>query len=318
MNEKLIVSSSPHIRDSVTVDNIMRDVVIALIPAVIASVYFFRVGAVKVMLAAVLGAVATEFVIQKLTNQQVTINDWSAVVTGLLLAFTLPSSAPVWIPVLGSVFAIAIVKQAFGGLGYNFMNPALAGRAFLVVSWGQIMTTWVPTKYTGPMGADVVTSPTPMGLLKEGVDPSALPSIMDTLIGNVGGSLGETSALLLLLGGAYLVYKKIISVRIPAIFIGTVAVLTLVFNGFDFNHMIFSVLSGGLMLGAIFMATDYASSPITKKGQIIFALGCGIITALIRVFGGYPEGVLFAILLMNVATPIIDKYAVPKVFGGAK
>lgn len=311
MENRLIASSSPHIRADESVNKIMRDVVIALLPATLAGVYFFRMGAVKVILAAVIAAVLTEAAIQKISKKPVTINDWSAVVTGLLLAFNIPASAPWWIPVIGSIFAIAIVKQVFGGLGHNFMNPALAARAMLLASWPVQMTAWVKP------GTDAVSTATTLGILKEGTG-DALPSLAELIIGNVGGCIGETSALLLIIGGVYLVYRGVITPRVPVIYIGTVAVLMLIFGGFDMTYMLTNVFAGGLMIGAIYMATDYASSPVTPKGQIIFALGCGILTAVIRKFGGYPEGVSYSILVMNVAAPLIDKYTSPRVFGEVK
>lgn len=313
MNTRLVMSSSPHIRSGETISNIMRDVVIALLPATLAGIYYFRFGAVKVILLAILSAIATEAVIQKIRKQDVTITDWSAVVTGLLLAFNMPATAPWWLPVVGSIFAIAVVKQMFGGLGHNFMNPALAARAMLLASWPVEMTNWVKP------GVDAVSTATPLALISgaEGASQT-LPSMMDLLIGNTGGCIGETSALALIIGGIYLVYRGVITPRIPVIYISTVAVLTLIFGGFSFSFMIYQVLAGGLMIGAIYMATDYASSPITPKGQIIFALGCGIITSIIRLYGGYPEGVSYSILLMNVVSPLIDKYTSPRVFGEVK
>jgi electron transport complex protein RnfD len=285
----------------------MLDVLIALLPATLAGIYYFRFNAAKLILLSVLTAVLTEYLIQKLRKQPVTIGDLSAAVTGLLLAFNLPASAPWWIAVIGSVFAVGIVKQAFGGLGHNFMNPALAARAMLVASWPVIMTgQWIST------GVDAVTTATPLGQLKEGLEYTF--SAKELLLGNVPGCIGETSAILLILGGVYLIFRKIISWRIPTMYIGTVAILMLV-AGQGLNGMITQVLAGGLMLGAFFMATDYASSPVSPKGQIIYAVGCGILTVVIRLYGGYPEGVSYSILLMNLAAPLIDKYTRPKVFG---
>ncbi|SHJ81949.1 RnfABCDGE type electron transport complex subunit D [Paramaledivibacter caminithermalis] len=313
MDTKLIVSSSPHIRSEETIGRIMRDVVIALLPATLAGIYYFRFGAVKVILFAVLSAIITEAAIQKIRKQEVTINDWSAVVTGLLLAFNMPASAPWWMPVIGSIFAIAIVKQLFGGLGHNFMNPALAARAMLLASWPVQMTSWVTT------GPDAVSTATPLAIIGGAEAVGAeVPSLFQLFIGNHGGCIGETSALALIIGGVYLVYRGVITPRIPLIYISTVAVLTFIMGGFDPFFMVYQVLAGGLMIGAIYMATDYASSPVTPKGQIIFALGCGIITSIIRLYGGYPEGVSYSILLMNVASPLIDKYTSPKVFGEVK
>lgn len=315
MENKLFVSSSPHIRSDETISRIMLDVIIALLPATVASVYFFRFNAIKLILLSIVTAVVTEMIFQKFMKKPVTINDLSAVVTGLLLAFNLPASAPWWIPVIGSAFAIGIVKQLFGGLGHNFMNPALAARAMLLASWPTIMTNWVTP------GVDAVSTATPLALLKsQTIDPAAaveLPSLFDLFIGNIGGSLGETSALLLIIGGIYLLYRGVINWRIPFTYIGTVAVMTLIFSG-SLENMTFHLLAGGLMLGAFYMATDYSSSPVTKRGQIIFGLGAGILTTVIRLKGGYPEGVSYSILFMNVVAPLIDKYTSPKVFGEVK
>lgn len=311
MENRLTVSSSPHIRSSETTQKIMRDVAIALTPAALFGVYNFGIRALIILVVSILTAVVTEAACQKIRKQTITVNDFSAVVTGLLLGMNLPSTVPYWIPIVGSIFAIAVVKQAFGGLGHNFINPALAARALLVASWPVQMTTWVSPN------ADAVSSATVLGILKEGLDVE-LPSLMDMLLGTIGGCIGETSALLLLLGGIFLIYRGIISIKIPGIYIGTVAVLTLIITGFDIQTTMIHILSGGLILGAFFMATDYASSPITAKGQIIYAFGMGLLTVIIRFYGGYPEGVSYSILLMNVAAPLIDKYTKPRVFGGAK
>jgi electron transport complex protein RnfD len=209
------------------------------------------------------------------------------------------------------MFAIAIVKQVCGGLGHNFMNPALGARAMLMASWPVEMTAWVKP------GADAVSSPTPLGIIGEGLNVQ-LPSLMDVMVGQTGGCIGETSAALLIAGGIYLMFRKVISYRIPAYYIGTVFVMTFLLNGFDFYMAIYNLFLGGLMLGAFFMATDYASSPINAKGQIFFAIGCGLLTTIIRIYGGYPEGVSYSILLMNVAAPLIERYTQPRVFGGAK
>ncbi|WP_423230311.1 RnfABCDGE type electron transport complex subunit D [Caloranaerobacter azorensis] len=311
VDNKLIVSSSPHIRSDETISRIMLDVIIALLPATLASIYYFRFNALKLIVLAVLTAVATEALIQKLLKKPITVNDLSAVVTGLLLAFNIPSSAPWWIPVIGSAFAIAIVKQAFGGLGHNFMNPALAARAMLLASWPVIMTNWVTP------GPEAVSTATPLAILKGEAANQVLPSLKDVFFGNVGGCLGETSAILLILGGLYLLYRGVINWRIPFTYIGTVAVMMLIFDG-GFNNMVYHIFAGGLMLGAFFMATDYASSPVTPKGQIIFGIGCGVITSVIRLYGGYPEGVSYSILLMNIVAPLLDKYTSPRVFGEVK
>lgn len=303
------VSSSPHIRTNTTVQTVMRDVLIALLPATIAGIYFFKIQALLVILTSVISCVAFEALWQKIMKQKITVFDLSAAVTGLLLAFNLPVSIPLWIPVVGSAFAIIIVKQFFGGVGQNIMNPALAARAFLLASWPVQMTNWT---------VDGVSAATPLAILKEGT--GALPSLMNAFIGNMGGTIGETSVLALLLGGAYLLYKKIISWHIPVVYIGTVFVLTFVLgrNGFMSGNAIYELLIGGLMLGAFFMATDYTTSPITKKGQVIYALGCGVMTSVIRIYGGYPEGVSYSILFMSLFVPLIDKYTKPRAFGGAK
>lgn len=303
------VSSSPHIREKSTVQTVMRDVLIALLPATFAGIYFFKVKALLVILVSVLSCVGFEYLWQKLTKQKITVFDLSAAVTGLLLAFNLPASVPLWIPVIGSAFAIIIVKQFFGGVGQNIMNPALAGRAFLLASWPVQMTSWT---------VDGVSAATALGVLKEGT--GALPAPMDLFLGNVGGCIGETSVLALLLGGAYLIYKRIISWHIPVVYIGTVYILTFVLgrHGFMSGNALYELMAGGLMLGAFFMATDYTTSPITRKGQVIFALGCGIMTSVIRIYGGYPEGVSYSILFMNLFVPLIDKYTRPRAFGGGK
>lgn len=313
MDEKLIVSSSPHILDDDTTQRIMLDVIIALLPATIAAIYYFKINAAIVILLSVLTAVISEAVFQKIMKQPITINDLSAVVTGLLLAFNMPASAPWWMPVLGSIFAIVVVKQFFGGIGHNFMNPALTARIMLMISYTGRMTSWVAP------GVDAVSTATPLSFVKGVAEvPSNAPKLIDMLFGNIGGSLGETSAILLILGGIYLVYRGIISIQIPAIYIGTVAVATLLFGGFDAYFMMYHLLAGGLMLGAIYMATDYASAPVTPKGRIIFAFGCGILTSVFRLYGGYPEGVGFSILLMNIVAPLIEKYTGPRVFGEVK
>lgn len=311
MERKLIVTSSPHIRSNEATDKTMRDVVIALIPATLAGMYYFGFRTLIVVLLSIAAAMATEAIIQNMRKQSITIMDYSAALTGLLLALNMPPEIPFWMPVVGSIFAIAIAKQAFGGLGHNFINPALAARVFLIASWPVEMTTW-------KFPVDAITEATPLALIKGG---SVLPesvSIFNLFIGKVGGCIGEVSALALIIGGIYLVYRGVISPRIPLIYMGTVAVFTLVYSGFDFNFMIFHLLAGGLVLGAIFMATDYVSSPMTAKGQIIYAIGCGLITVIIRLYGGYPEGVSFSILFMNVVTPLIDKYVKSNVFGGVK
>ena len=314
MNEtkNLIVSSSPHIRTPRDTRAIMLDVIIALAPALIASVIFFGFKALLVTVVSVVSCVAFEYLYRKLMKKHCTIGDLSAVVTGMLLAFCLPAGTPWWVVVIGAFFSIVLVKQLFGGIGKNIWNPALTGRAFLLVSYALIMTTWTPTNF---QHVDAATYATPLASLHSGV--LASDSIGAMFLGNIGGSLGEVSALALLLGGAYLVVRKVISPRIPLSFIGTVAVVTLIFSrgNAHFAWMLQNVFSGGLMLGAIFMATDYCTSPVTPKGQIIYGVGCGLLTVLIRYFGGYPEGVSFAILIMNVTVWMIDKNTAPRRFG---
>jgi electron transport complex protein RnfD len=307
----LIVSSSPHLHSDNSVSTAMRDVLIALTPALIASLYFFRFAAAKVILTCVFVAVISEVIAQKIMKKEVTVDDYSAVVTGLLLAFCLPATIPWWMAAVGAVVAIIIGKQLFGGLGNNIFNPALVGRAVLLASWPVAMTNWV-----NPL--DGVTTATPLGMLKEGT-AAQLPSLGQLFIGNVGGSLGETCALALLLGAIYLLYKGHIDWRIPFSYIGTVFVLTAiigVFKGEGLWYPLYHLLAGGLILGAFFMATDWVTSPLTKKGKFIFGLGCGLLTVVIRLQGGYPEGVCYSILLMNMVTPLIDRYTKPRVFGG--
>jgi electron transport complex protein RnfD len=308
--DKYVMSSSPHVRASETTARIMRDVMIALLPATAFGVYIFGLNALMVVLLSVAAAIATEAVIQKLMHKKVTVSDGSAAVTGLLLALNLPPAVPLWIPILGSVFAIAIVKQCFGGLGHNFINPALAARAFLLVSWPTIMTTW-----TIP-GADAVTSATPLGALKMG---EALSSYQDMFIGNIGGCIGETSAIALIIGGLYLIARRVIDPRIPVVYIGTVALFTWVAGpaGLFTGDALYHMLGGGLMLGAFFMATDYTTSPMSGTAKVVFAAGCGVLTSVIRLWGGYPEGVSYSILIMNLVVPLLDKAFVPKRFGGA-
>ncbi|HBR03610.1 MAG TPA: Na+-transporting NADH:ubiquinone oxidoreductase subunit D [Ruminiclostridium sp.] len=302
----LQVSSSPHIRSEATTRRIMLDVLIALLPAAFAGIYFFGLNAALLIAVTVLSSVAFEYLMRKVLKRSNTISDLSAVVTGLLLALNLPPDLPVWMAIVGSLFAIVIVKQLFGGLGQNFVNPALAARAFLLVSYGTKMTTW-----TQPLAAevDVISYATPLGVLKEGGE---LPGLLNMFLGRIGGSLGETSALALIIGGVYLLVRGVISWHIPVIYVGTVAVIALIAGANPFYY----VLAGGLLLGAIFMATDYTTSPMTKKGVIIYALGCGALTMLFRLYTNMPEGVSYAILLMNVTVPLIDRYTKPKRFGG--
>ncbi len=320
MNEKLIVSHSPHIAGKSTVTGIMLDVIIALIPALVAGVIVFGMRALIVTLICVFACIASEYIWAKALKKPNTTGDLSAIVTGMLLAFNLPASVPLWMAVIGSVFAIIIVKQFFGGIGHNFMNPALAARAFLLASWALAMTTWYEAGTMLPLfGApDALSSATPLVALAEGTGEF---SYMTLFLGNHGGCIGETSALAILIGAVYLIIRKVIRIRIPLIFIATVAVGGWLFAGSDgicSGDWLYYILSGGLMLGACFMATDYTTTPTTPLGEIIFALGCGIITVVIRVWGGYPEGVSYSILLMNIVTPLIDKVTSPRRFGAGK
>ena len=314
MENRLIVSSSPHVQSTTKVSTIMRDVIIALLPATFAGIYYFGMPALINIIVSILGAVAAEFLVQKAMKRKVTISDLSAVVTGLLLAMNVPPSLPWWITLIGSAFAIVLAKQVFGGLGHNFINPALAARAMLLASWPVQMTTW-----SAP-GADAISTATPLALIKGATDTvisngSGAVSMMDLFIGRTGGCIGETSAILLLLGGIYLIYRGVISYHIPVVYMATVYILTTIFSGMDFTMGLYNILSGGLFLGAFFMATDYSSSPVGTRAKIVYAIGCGFLTSVIRYFGGYPEGVSYSILLMNVATPLLDKYIVPKKFG---
>lgn len=309
----LIVSSSPHIHSADNVSKAMRDVLIALIPALIVSLYFFGLPAAMVIVTCIITAVVSEIAAQKIMKRDVSINDYSAVITGLLLAFCLPPSLPLWMAAVGTVAAVIIGKQLFGGLGNNIFNPALVGRAFLLASWPLAMTTW-----TAPL--DAVTTATPMGILKEAAEQQ-FPTIAQLFVGNVAGSLGETSAIALIIGGLYLLYKGHIDWRIPGTYIGTVFVITAIagaVKGLGFWYPLYHVFGGGLMLGAFFMATDWVTSPITKKGRIIFGLGCGLLTVIIRLKGGYPEGVCYSILFMNILTPLVDRYTKGRIFGGVK
>lgn len=313
MENRILAGSSPHISGRQTTSKIMLDVIIALIPAMLAAVYFFRLKAVLLIAVTVLSCVLSETIWMRLSKKANTISDLSAVVTGLLLAFNLSPLVPLWVAAIGGAFAIIIAKQMFGGLGHNFINPALAARAFLMASWPVQMTSWqIP-------GIDAVSSATPLAFVKSGGEAAGqLPALFDLFIGNVGGCIGETSAFALLLGAAYLLIKRIITADIPLAFIGTVGLMTWIFGGEGLfsGNFIYHIFAGGLMLGAFFMATDYTTSPMTKKGRIIMGIGCGLITSVIRLYGGYPEGVSYSILLMNLAVPLIDRFIIPKSFGG--
>ena len=323
---ELTISSSPHVHSPVTTRTIMRDVVIALLPALIGSVYFFGLRALMVTLVSVAACVFFEWGYCKLTKTNCKVYDFSAVVTGMLLAFVCPVTIPYWTIIVGAFFAIIVVKMLFGGVGRNIVNPALAGRAFMM-SWALLMSTWVKVGFgnapifgdTSMEALDGMTAATPMSFMHQGVLPQG-SSVLDMFLGNIGGCLGETSALLLLIGFAYLLIRKVVTLRIPVAFIGTVAVLTFLFpQGNDrISWMAYQLCGGGLMLGAMFMATDYVTSPVTHLGQVVYGIGCGLLTVIIRYFGGYPEGVSYAILIMNCCVVLLDRIGRPKKFGAPK
>ena len=320
---ELTISSSPHVHSPVTTQTIMRDVLIALLPALIGSVYFFGFRALTVTLISVAACVFFEWGYNKVMKKHNKVYDLSACVTGVLLAFVCPVTIPYWCIIIGAFFAIVVVKQLFGGLGRNFVNPALAGRAFMF-SWPVLMSHWVKVGFENAAdvvsAADAVTAATPLASMHQGYIDESAGSILDMFLGNVGGCIGETSALLLLVGFVYLLARKVITARIPVAYIATVAVLAFLFPmGNDrLAWMAAQLFSGGLMLGAIFMATDYVTSPITKLGHIIFGIGCGILTILIRYFGGYNEGVSYAILVMNCLVVLLDRIGRPTKFGAPK
>ena len=309
---KLTVTSSPHIRGDFRTSRLMLDVVIALLPSLVIGAYVLGVQALLVALVSVAAAVATEVLYSALTKKRLTVIDGSAMVTGLLFAMTLPVSVPLWLAAAGSAFAILAVKLLWGGLGQNIFNPALLARAFVMLLFPALLTNYASS------GVYAVSSATPLHHM---VMP-ALPeqSVLDMFIGNCPGSIGELSALALLAGGAYLVARKVISPRIPLAYIGTVAIVTLVFHKTDdaLSWMLYQLFSGGLMLGAIFMATDYVTSPVTKMGQYVYGIGCGVLTVIFRYFGLFPEGVTYAILLMNLLVWVIDRYTPPRIYGAGK
>ena len=318
---EMTISSSPHAHGKTTTQTIMRDVLIALSPALIGSVYFFGIRALVLTMVSVLCCVVFEKLWCKLMKQDDKTYDLSACVTGVLLAFVCPPTIAYWQLIIGDLFAIIVVKMLFGGIGKNMFNPALAARAFLF-SWPVAMSTWVQVGWENQAGVfstvDAVTAATPLAAMHQGQMPEA--SILDMFLGNVGGCIGETSALLLLIGLAYLLIRKVISIRIPLFYIGTLALLTFLFpQGNDrLSWMAANLFSGGLMLGAIFMATDYVTSPITKLGQILYAVGCGLLTVAIRYFGGYNEGVSYAILVMNACVILLDRLGRPTKYGAVK
>ncbi len=316
MDNKFVISPSPHVHSGDSISKNMYGVLIALIPAFLVAVYVFRVNALLITACSVLFCMAFEYLIARfLLRKQPTIFDGSAIITGVLLAFNVPSNLPIWILALGALFAIGVAKMSFGGLGNNIFNPALAGRVFLLISFPAQMTTW-PIPATSVAGADAVSAATVLSTMK--FQPETLPAMREMFLGLEPGSLGEMSALALLLGLAYMLWKKIITWHIPVSILASVAVFTgalyFIHPVPQFNPLI-HLFSGGLMLGAIFMATDYVTSPMTKKGMIVFGVGIGVISICIRLWGAYPEGVSFAILLMNAATPLINMYTTPKRFG---
>lgn len=308
--ENFLVSVSPHIKSPEDISKIMYTVLIALIPVFVASVYFFRLLAIKLTAVCIITAVATEYIFQRLRKKNITVFDGSAFITGLLLAFTLPPSLPLWTASLGTFFAIAFGKQIFGGLGYNIFNPALLGRAFLMAAFPRLLTSW-----TEPFSLDAVTLATPLAQMKFS---HSFVSYKSLFLGNVSGCLGETSALAILTGASFLLIKRLIDWRIPAGYLGTVALLSGIFwliNPVKFATPLWHLLAGGLILGAFFMATDMVTTPVTKKGRLLFGIGCGIILILIRFWGGLPEGVMYSILLMNAVTPLINRFTHPVRFG---
>ncbi len=319
--DKLVISVSPHIKGKTQTSSIMLDVIIALLPALIASFFIFGLRALVVCAVCVASSVLAEFLFEKLCKRSVTISDLSAVVTGLLLGFNLPVSIPLWQAVIGSIFAIIVVKQLFGGIGMNFANPAVTARIVLIVSFSSSMSRWTaPVKDALYFGSDLVATATPLSWLS---DPTSVADfeLSDLFLGRTGGCIGETCSLALLIGGIYLVARRVISLHIPLTFIGTVFVMSLILapEGFIFyEYALFQILSGGLLLGSIFMATDYVTSPTTSWGKIIFGFGCGLITFLIRRFGTLPEGASYAILFMNILTPYINNWTATRPFGRCK
>ena len=340
MENRFFISPSPHIKDTDSIPKIMFSVIATLVPAGVGAVYFFGTRVLFVIFIAILFSVLTEFVLQRLLRRPTSISDGSAILTGILIAYNLPAEVPWWLPAVGSVVGIAVGKMAFGGLGYNILNPALIGRAFLTASWPVSMTVFQTLPRGGTLsGIDAITNATPLNVYQHARDILAnsaehtaeqvaeatqaifqLSSSHDSyFIGRIGGCIGETSALLLLIGAVFLMYKRIIGWKIPFSYIGTVALLTWIFGGTDgliTGDPLFHVFTGGLMLGAFYMATDMVTSPVTYRGRLLFGTGCGILTVIIRLWGGYPEGVSYSILLMNLTVPLLDKVTKPKVFGG--
>lgn len=323
VSQQIYLSSSPHVHSGESTSRVMRAVLYSLVPACGVAVYFFGLPALAVLVIATIGCLATEAACQRLMGQPVTIADGSAAITGILLALNLPPTSPWWLTLLGAVVAIAIGKQVYGGLGANPFNPALVARVVLLISFPVQMTTWSAPAPLGS-GLDLVTTATPLGAWKNAVMLTGqLPASMqgstsDYFLGNMPGCIGEVSALALLLGAAYLFYRRILTWHIPVAYVGTVVLLSGLFwliNPDRYPNPVFHLLTGGLILGAFYMATDMVTTPVSMRGMLVFGVGCGVLTVLIRLFGGYPEGVSFAILLMNAATPLIDRYLRPRTFG---
>ena len=317
MDQMLHVSSNPHVRDKMTTSKIMQLVALALLPATLFGIYNFGIRALLVVVVTVASSVFFEWIYDKLMHKKNTITDFSAVVTGLLLALNMPASIPLWMPVLGSAFAIIVVKQLFGGLGQNFMNPALGARCFLLIAYTGPMTNFV----TSNGFLDAYSGATPLALLKPGAESTGVVSLAKMFIGTTGGVIGETSAICLLLGGIYLLARKVINWRIPVTYVGVFAVLIFLFapgHHFDVIYMLEEVCGGGLLLGAIFMATDYVTSPITPNGKIVFGCCLGLLTFIFRMYGGSAEGVSYAIIFCNLLVPLIERVTVPKSFGKKK
>lgn len=313
-SDNLIVSCSPHIEINDHIVRRMWATFFVLLPAGLAGIYIFGLQSLYIIIVSLISALIAEWVSQKLQGRKVSITDGSALITGLLLAYNLPPGAPLWIAIVGTVFAVVVGKHLFGGLGFNIFNPALIGRAFLVASWPQYMTTWSSPRWQ----LDAVTTATPLGIIKENLSVTnyQLPNYWDLFIGNRGGCIGEVCVAALLVGGIYLIAKKYISWQIPASFIASLGLFSWIFSRVWFQgDFLFSILAGGLILGAFFMATDYVTAPLTKKGKVIFGVGCGFLTFVIRKWGSYPEGVSYAILMMNAVTPMIDRFGRPKKYG---
>lgn len=308
MNNKLVVSVSPHIVTPQSTQSIMRDVAVALFPAMAAAVYFFGVRSLVVIIVCVITCVLSEYICRKVMKRPSMISDGSAVVTGILLAFCLPPAIPLWTAAVGAAFSIVVGKELFGGIGHNPFNPALVGRAVLLASWPVQMTVWSKPVRVICGSIDGLSTATPLVRIKEGILSAGT---VDLFLGQVSGCLGETSAIALLIGAGYLLFRGVINWRIPVSYVGTVAIMAGVLGG----NIVYHIFAGGLMLGAFFMATDYVTSPITPKGKIVFGVGCGVLTMLIRLYGGFPEGVCYSILLMNALTPLIERFTQPKMYG---